>query len=694
MFGLFGVEVLETKDTIIVRGIPGKSLDKFITHHWKTSIIAKQMFKRLNGGRFGVMEFYKFFLIDVIYMLEKLATVKNGKVPARTCHLIAEKLKEVTWYKDTQDTTTNGRLDFSKLKLFNFIPLDIQQKFFEYYDKVPNQYHLRGALLAIAMGGGKSFTATAALELAGVDRIIVVCPKITIDKVWRNDPQLFYKNPPKSFNSLSPSGFDKDTRFFVYHYEALERCLSEHQKDFGKYRYGIILDECHNMNEVKTQRTQLFLQLVKESQSNNIIFSSGTPLKAMGYECIPLLRSIDPYFTQQAEERFRKIYGVNGTRGLDILKNRLGLVSYKVEKSQLGLQPPEISTLGIQIKNGNAYTLTAVKAAMAKFIEERVKYYKSREKDDIRFYQECLSIHESKLRSPKEKAEFVSYKKAIQVIQSTTEYHLIKDQTMFAKQYEQKVISTNLPQPYVKPFREVCSIIKYLTLKIQGECLGNVVGRMRIDAHREMTKAIPFLDICESTQKKTVVFTSFVDVLQDAMNACKEQGLNPILVYGKTSKDVSPIVSKFEQDEGINPLIATYNSLSTGVPLVMADTMIMINAPFRSYIQDQAIARIHRLRQDSQTRVIQCYLDTGNEPNISTRSLDIMTWSQQQVEAMTGVKSPYTIDDTTEGEIIVATESLDDSLTIKVSSRDIELESVSETTISSRFNTRHQLHHW
>lgn len=158
---------------------------------------------------------------------------------------------------------------------------------------------------------------------------------------------------------------------------------------------------------------------------------------------------------------------------------------------------------------------------------------------------------------------------------------------------------------------------------------------MRIDAHREMTKAIPFLDICESTQKKTVVFTSFVDVLQDAMSACKEQGLNPILVYGKTSKDVSPIVSKFEQDESINPLIATYNSLSTGVPLVMADTMIMVNAPFRSYIQDQAIARIHRLRQDSQTRVLQCYLDTGNEPNISTRSLDIMTWSQQQVEAMT-----------------------------------------------------------
>ena len=163
-----------------------------------------------------------------------------------------------------------------------------------------------------------------------------------------------------------------------------------------------------------------------------------------------------------------------------------------------------------------------------------------------------------------------------------------------------------------------------------------------------------------------------MDVLEDANNACKKQGLNPILVYGKTNNNLNGMIKTFETDKRINPLIATYDSLSTAVPLIMADTMIMLNAPFRAYIQEQAISRIHRLNQDTQTRVIQCYLDTGNQSNISSRSLDIMTWSQQQVEMITGVKSPYTIEDN-DGDVKVSAESLDETLTVLISKEDINL---------------------
>ena len=79
----------------------------------------------------------------------------------------------------------------------------------------------------------------------------------------------------------------------------------------------------------------------------------------------------------------------------------------------------------------------------------------------------------------------------------------------------------------------------------------------------------------------------------------------------------------------------------------MADTMVIINPPFRQYIMDQAIARIHRLGADTQTRIYHMNLVTGEEPNICSRTIDIMKWSKEQVDYITGVSvNDETTDDT------------------------------------------------
>ena len=49
-----------------------------------------------------------------------------------------------------------------------------------------------------------------------------------------------------------------------------------------------------------------------------------------------------------------------------------------------------------------------------------------------------------------------------------------------------------------------------------------------------------------------------------------------------------------------------------------------------------------------------------------------MTWSQQQVEMITGVKSPYPIEDN-DGDVRVSAESLDETLTVLISKEDINL---------------------
>ncbi|MFO5701743.1 hypothetical protein ACLBSN_31730, partial [Klebsiella pneumoniae] len=90
-------------------------------------------------------------------------------------------------------------------------------------------------------------------------------------------------------------------------------------------------------------------------------------------------------------------------------------------------------------------------------------------------------------------------------------------------------------------------------------------------------------------------------------------GMHPAVVYGKTNDNLPQIISRFEKDPKLNPLVATYASLSTAVRMTMADTMVTINSPFRHYILEQAIARIYRKGQDSQTVVYQCTLDTEDE---------------------------------------------------------------------------------
>lgn len=245
---------------------------------------------------------------------------------------------------------------------------------------------------------------------------------------------------------------------------------------------------------------------------------------------------------------------------------------------------------------------------------------------------------------------FDTYRRYVKQIQRYRgDARQVGEEIKWVNAYERSAIHTSLPKDLRNPFKEVKSIIKYVNLKIQGEALGRILGRKRTECHVAMVPSIDFKGVIESTAKKTVVFTSFVPVLESMMQHLTEQGFKPQAVYGKTNADLNRTIQQFETNENVNPLGATYQSLSTAVPLVMADTMIMIDAPFRAYIHEQAVSRIHRLGATTQTHVWECHLDTGTEPNISTRSSDILEWSQRQVSAIMGIDSPFEIEESVGG---------------------------------------------
>lgn len=488
-----------------------------------------------------------------------------------------------------------------------------------------------------------TYITTAIAEMLESELIVVICPKETLELVWIPSIEEMYKTKQTVWSSEKIRPYNGE-RFIICHYNALDKLsnLLLDPKVYKGKKVTTILDESHNMNTIDSARTRMYLDIVKTLNSDNNMLASGTAVKALGVELLPLLRVVDPSFTSKVEERFRKAYGASASKGLDIIRFRLGLISFKIEKKVLEMEPPIVKVYPVKIPNGDMYTLPEIKKDMIKFISERFDYYKARRAADDKFWQKCMELHQSKLKTKVEFAEFKHYLSLVRMISGNPGAMDIGEEIKQTNVYEKMKIEPTLPRDMIKGFRDVKSIIKYTHLKIQGECLGRVLGGKRISCHVDMVPHIDWVGMVESTSKKTVVFTSFVEALEATQKHVLSIGLQPLTVYGKNKNEMVDSVGKFDKDPKLNPMLATYQSLSTGVRLTVADTVILLNTPFRRYILEQAVARAYRKGQDSQVVVYKTVLDTGDVPNISTRSDDILRWSTEQVAAILGLSDTYT----------------------------------------------------
>lgn len=640
---VFGsVEVNQTPTKIVVSGIRAHDIIRDMNKFWKTTKITQHLFSTVSGGKFT---FDKFFAPEVVYMLENIKYYRNRYTSIRSINSIREGMLANTWLKNTlpvDKATVKGRLDFNKLNNMTFVPEQYQMEYFENYNYRIDQYGLNGDLIAAAPGTGKTFMTSAIAEMVSADIIFVFCPKIAVETVWVESINEMFKEPQTIWDSVTQGPY-AGQRWVVCHYDqmGLVADMIRNTANWKGKNVVTILDESHNFNDPNSARSTMYLGICATLGSRNNLQASGTPVKALGAEIITLLRTVDPLFTPEVEVRFKKMFGREASKGLDIIKQRMGFVSFMIEKKELNLSPPIMRPYPIKIPDGDRFTLPEIKKVMTAFIKEREAYYRARQPEDHKFWDRCVMIAKSKLITREDKLQFDEYLHTVHVIAKTPDPRYLGEEMKRANAYEKNVFEKLLPREMIEQFRDVKSVIKYVRLKIQGEVLGRVVGGMRIEAHVAMVPFIDWVGITENTEKKTIAFTTFVECIEASEATCIKQGLKPATVYGKNSNELAGTVKRFEEDKKLNPLIASYASLSTAVRLTMADTMILINSPFRGYILEQAISRIFRKGQDSQTYVYQCTLDTGEIPNISTRSADILAWSQAQVEAIMGIKAPY-----------------------------------------------------
>lgn len=632
---LMKLSVEESVMNITIKGFRTEALQRDIKMIWNTSKIGNNIFKQATGTTVVIDKFYA---LELMYILSRVHTEARFSMLGQMALRIQELLLENTWIGKTVKPFI-PTLQSKHLSRFKKTPLPSQSEFFHTYDRCTQQYDLKGYLLAAPPGSGKTLSGLMLAAQLEAETVIIVSPKNAIDRVWAATLQNEYVAGPQPFwISNSKEEITGKEPFIICHYESLDRVV-EKAKSFRGRKVFIILDECHNFNDIKSNRTNAFIELCNTINPIGVLWASGTPLKAMGAEMIPFLKTVDRHFNDRVQESFKKVFGMGQSHALDILSHRLGVSSYRVDKATVVSGEPIETTINVAFDGSEQYTLDAISVEMRVFIEERVKYYKQREAEDKAFFNLCIEMFKKTLRNAHEQQGLERYLKGVKTISATRDLYPYAELLIELNIYEKNNIVPNLPIDYRNRFKDVKSVIKYVHLKIRGEALGRILSKRRIDCNVDMVKHIDFPEIIDRSEKKTLIFTSFVEVVKEVERHLSHHDYKPLVVYGDTNKNLSSIINAFEKDSDLNPLIATYQSLSTAVPLIMANSVVLLNQPFRSIEREQSISRVHRLGQDSQVRIFNVLLDTDGRTNISTRSMDIMKWSQDQIDLMMGVKT-------------------------------------------------------
>jgi putative SNF2 domain helicase len=664
-----------TKNQIIVEGINLK----LVYRDFEKYIGSKMLYNILDKSSRWEMKFQKFYLPDMYHVVLEL--LNNDKFKRRiVSRSKLQKLKElfetiplVQNIKLIQNTKDEDIPVVNKSILKNiFVP---GFKLFEHQDKFIDNclfksklMDLRGYLLDAGPGLGKTINSIALMELLGADKIIVVCPKKAVIDVWEETINRIYSKP-QTYNlsidsvvggKVKLANFSLDSKFMVCHFEALDKLVAS-LRNIPSGRYTVVLDECHGLNSYKSQRSTLFRELNKIVNPYFCLWMSGTPLKALGSETMTMFETIDKLFTPSVVKSFTSVFGISGVYAASVMANRLQLVKATIKAQGSGVEQFTYQSK-VVLPDAWKYTLSTIREEMKKYIRERTAFYNEFRDEYIEEYFESIEEFKDNLGANFDTKMQIALD---EYLAKTKELHngynptspVHKQYIIDCNYFEDKVIIPILSNKTKKIFRKAKSVYKYVELTIIGETLGNVIGRKRTECNKAIVEAMAksftvvneesketyetnLGEVIRDAEAKTLIFTDYVDVLKRCNEILTEEGFHPITIFGETTTTIglSNQVKQFKENSKINPLITTFKTLSEAVPLTEANTVIFLNLPFRSGTYDQAVKRANRIGQTKDVHLYEVTLDTGGEENISTRNLDILKWSEEQVSILMGDK--------------------------------------------------------
>lgn len=597
----------------------------------KYNAISYRAFERKRIQRCDIKIDYMYTEVFFALELVRLFTDLGKRFRDRTYLSMAKTIYENSWLKEADNKAEEtSEMSLSRLRNITLTLNNYQKDFIAKYPKLKAQLNLKGYILAFEQGLGKTLTAIGLGECLNVDHVYIVCPN-SLKENWALEIQKYYQKYTDDEDlwrsevficSDRSIYFNKETtKFMIINNESIEKMFPYVMK--GKNL--LILDESHNFRNINSKRVHQLLQLRDMLKCTDTLIMSGTPIKATPDEIVPALLMIDPTFTMEAATTFTKAFKLKSSLGTSLVQTRFGKIMYRKEKDVLEGKLPEkiVESFPLKLSNGDKYMMENVNdVVMNRFSEIFMAGY-----DDFKALENPFLKMSKKYSS--NGMEYEKFKSLILQMVKKNEY-LHEIDKIFVENYMKKV-KENIKN---KKDRDEYDFLIKNYVRYQAHCLGVAFGEILPPYRRDMyiglyeeNKEI-FFKMIKDNLKKTLIFTQFKGVANYIYKSLNDFDIGAVMITGDV-KNRMEILKEFKENDAIRVLVATSQTIGTGVTLIEANQMFFFGPPWRDADFEQCSDRIHRIGQTDDCHIYTVTLDTGDALNLSTRMDDILNWSKQ-----------------------------------------------------------------
>lgn len=598
-----------------------KRLDLIFDRTYYAPHISKFNKKKLSRSNMRITSLTTplFFALELSIIFKELYAEYRDPTYAH----IAKELYTETWLKEA-DTKSAPEVSTANLKNLSYTLQDHQLAFIKAFDQLKARLNLRGYLLGFEQGLGKTLTAIALAECKNAEKVYIVCPNTTKYDVWYKEIVSYYKKDVSDQIVICDKGIPpnaKNARFYITNNEAIG-LMSKYIDRSAKSI--LIVDEVHNFRNKDGARVIELVDFQKDVNPDDILLLSGTPTKAVPNEIVPALLLLDPLFTEHAAKIYNTCFKFDNTMAMSIVQQRFGRVIYRKTKEILDLPPKNIVDMPMAIKNAEKFNMSNIRSEVTKLFNE---IYGERLKENAVLRDEFISL-------------VYKYSKATEAATNRYLNWIIKtvntERSMSLHELDRQMVDnfiTDFIRPNIKD-PAVLARVKWLEtnfIRMEQSSMGKAVGAIYPPYRAELFIALyeenkdVVLNMILTNTRKTVIFSQIRPVVEYIYNDLIKEGIGAVKVVGGMTNR-SDSIDAFKNDDNIEVLVATSQTLGTGQTFVGANQMFFYGKPWRATDFDQCSDRIHRIGQRSEVNIYSIIL-ASDEYNLSNRMDTIMNWS-------------------------------------------------------------------